>query len=53
MKQRGQPMPERVRAYDSSSKEYHEAFQGFLRYTDEKAKSRCTRIDVGAGSGAD
>lgn len=58
-------MPEQVRAFDSSSKEYHEAFQVFLGHTNEKAKikdhpdgiiaslpSRQTLIDVGAGNGA-
>ena len=57
-------MPEPVKAYDSSSQEYHEAFQVFLAHTDEKAKikehlagiivslpGRRTLVDVGAGNG--
>ncbi len=57
-------MSDFVRTYDSSSKEYHEAFEVFLAHTDEKTKikehlegliaslpGRQTLIDVGAGNG--
>jgi trans-aconitate methyltransferase len=55
---------QRVRCFDSSSVDYHKAFQVFLDHTDQKAKaqerldqlvaelpSRRTLIDAGAGNG--
>src|SRR5262245_31401939 len=55
---------ERVRAYDSASEAYHQAFQVFLDHTDQKANARRwldslvhslpvrrVLVDAGAGNG--